>query len=82
MENKFEIYKSGVVYKYLDLYLHASFDGLKIEMRHRNEKYAFTGDITYMDKQTTIPFLGVLKPRQIQEMRGEGEGSPPVLASG
>eukprot|EP00959_Pyramimonas_sp_CCMP1952_P344318 7211452-Pyramimonas_sp.AAC.1 len=27
-----------------------------------------------MDKQTTIPFLGALKTRQVQEMRGEAKG--------
>ncbi|CAK0833595.1 unnamed protein product [Prorocentrum cordatum] len=54
----------GLVYKYLDLYLRASFDGLNIEMRRRNERYAFTGELVFMDKQTTIPFL--------EEPRGGG----------
>ncbi|CAK0812363.1 unnamed protein product [Prorocentrum cordatum] len=43
-------------------------------MRHRNERYAFAGELVFMDKQTTIPFLGALKPRQVQEMRGEAKG--------
>ena len=73
-DDKLEVFSSGAVDKYLDLYLRASFHGLSISMRNRNAKFAFAVDPACMDKQTAVPFLGALQRRHIQDMRGDAKG--------